>query len=150
MVPGHYSGAFSVAATTNQDLKAWYSNYDTWIDIAAPGGETNAVIERGVLSCLTGSSYGFYQGTSMACPHVSGVAALIISLAPGQLYPQDIKDILTSTADDIDALNPDYNGMLGSGRMNAYEALLATQGYINPFYRLLRRTFQRKPRTRIR
>jgi subtilisin family serine protease len=130
--PAYYSGAFSVAATNNQDQKAYYSNYDSWIDIAAPGGETIAVIERGVLSCLTGSSYGFYQGTSMACPHVSGVAALIISLAPGQLYPQDIKDILTSTADDIDALNPDYTGMLGSGRMNAYEALLATQDYINP------------------
>src|SRR5690606_1231059 len=98
--PAYYSGAFSVAATTNQDLKAWYSNYDTWIDIAAPGGETNTVTERGVLSCLTGNSYGFYQGTSMACPHVSGVAALIISLAPGQLLPQDIKDILTSTTDD--------------------------------------------------
>jgi len=130
--PAYYSGAFSVAATTNQDLKAWYSNYDTWIDIAAPGGETNTVTERGVLSCLTGNSYGFYQGTSMACPHVSGVAALIISLAPGQLLPQDIKDILTSTTDDINALNPAYSGMLGSGRLNAYEALLETQGYINP------------------
>ena len=130
--PGYYSGAFSVAATNNQDQKAWYSNYDTWIDVAAPGGETDYVNERGVLSCLTGNSYGYYQGTSMACPHVSGVAALIISLAPGQLLPQDIKDILTSSTDNIDALNSAYIGMLGSGRLNAYEALLATQGYINP------------------
>lgn len=139
--PAYYSGAFSVAATTNQDLKAWYSNYDTWIDIAAPGGETDDVNERGVLSCLTGNSYGFYQGTSMACPHVSGVAALIISLAPGQLLPQDIKDILTSTTDDINALNPAYSGMLGSGRLNAYEALLAATDSINPLLPAIPQSF---------
>ena len=130
--PGCYSGSFSVAATGNQDLKAWYSNYDTWVDIAAPGGETNAVTERGVLSCWTGNTYGFYQGTSMACPHVSGVAALILSLAPGALTPQNVKDILTSTTDNIYPLNPGYAGLLGSGRLNAYQALLATQSYLTP------------------
>lgn len=130
--PGCYSGSFSVAATGNQDLKAWYSNYDSWVDIAAPGGETNTVVERGVLSSLAGNNYGFYQGTSMACPHVSGVAALILSLAPGALTPQNVKDILTSTTDDIDGLNPTYAGLLGSGRLNAYQALLATQSYLTP------------------
>jgi PKD repeat protein len=130
--PGCYSGCFSVAATGNQDLKAWYSNYDTWVDIAAPGGETNVVAERGVLSSLTGNNYGFYQGTSMACPHVSGVAALILSLAPGALTPQNVKDILTSTTDDIDGINPSFAGLLGSGRLNAYQALLETQTYLTP------------------
>lgn len=130
--PGCYSGAFSVAATGNQDLKAWYSNYDTWVDIAAPGGETNTVLERGVLSCQTGNTYAFLQGTSMACPHVSGVAGLIISLAPGFLTPQDIKNILTSTSDNINALNPTYIDKLGSGRLNAYQALVATQALLVP------------------
>jgi subtilisin family serine protease len=130
--PGCYSGAFSVAATNNQDIKAWYSNYDTWVDIASPGGETDVVTARGVLSTLTGNTYGFYQGTSMACPHTSGVAALIISLAPGVLTPQDVKTILTTTTDNIYPLNPTYTGKLGSGRLNAYQALLTTQGYINP------------------
>jgi subtilisin family serine protease len=130
--PGCYSGAFSVAATNNQDIKAWYSNYDTWVDIAAPGGETDVVTARGVLSTLTGNTYGFYQGTSMACPHTSGVAALIISLAPGVLTPQDVKTILSTTTDNIYPLNPTYTGKLGSGRLNAYQALLTTQGYVNP------------------
>jgi PKD repeat protein len=130
--PGCYSGCFSVAATGNQDLKAWYSNFDTWVDISAPGGETNTVTERGVLSTLPGNTYGFYQGTSMACPHVSGVAALILSIASNALTPQDIKNILTSTVDDIYPLNPGYAGMLGSGRMNAYQALLETQTYLTP------------------
>jgi subtilisin family serine protease len=130
--PGCYSGSFSVAATNNQDIKAWYSNYDTWVDISAPGGDTEVITARGVLSTLTGNTYGFYQGTSMACPHTSGVAALIISLAPGVLTPQDVKTILTTTTDNIYPLNPTYTGKLGSGRLNAYQALLTTQGYINP------------------
>lgn len=130
--PGCYSGCFSVAATNNQDIKSWYSNYDTWVDISAPGGETNTVTERGVLSCWTGNTYGFYQGTSMACPHVSGVAALILSLAPGALTPQNVKDILTSTTDNIYPVNPTYTGMLGSGRLNANQALVATQSYLTP------------------
>lgn len=130
--PASYSGSFSVAATNNQDIKSWYSNYDTWVDISAPGGETNTVLERGVLSTLPGNTYGFYQGTSMACPHVSGVAALILSLAPGQLTSAQVKSILQSSADDISVLNPGYEGMLGSGRLNAYQALLATQSYLTP------------------
>ena len=130
--PGCYSGTFSVAATNNQDIKAWYSNYDTWVDISAPGGETNSVSARGVLSSLTGNTYGFYQGTSMACPHVSGVAALVLSAVPGVLTVQDLKTILTSTTDDISALNPGYAGDLGSGRLNAYAALVMAQGYANP------------------
>lgn len=130
--PGCYSGAFAVAATKNNDMKAWYSNFDTWVDIAAPGGETDYITAQGVLSTLTGNSYGFYQGTSMACPHVSGVAALIISLAPGQLSADDVRNILSSTADDIYPLNPGYEGMLGSGRLNAYQALLETMNYVDP------------------
>jgi PKD repeat protein len=130
--PGCYSGCFSVAATGNQDLKAWYSNFDTWVDISAPGGETNTVTERGVLSTLPSNTYGFYQGTSMACPHVSGVAALILSIAPNALTPQNVKDILTSTTDNIYPLNPTFTGKLGSGRLNAYQALLETQTYLTP------------------
>ncbi|MDY0344424.1 MAG: GEVED domain-containing protein, partial [Lentimicrobium sp.] len=128
--PACYSGAFSVAATNNQDVRSWYSTWGSWVDIAAPGGETNTITERGVLSTLPGNTYGFYQGTSMACPHVSGVAALIVSLAPGLLTAQNVKDILTSTTDDISALNPSYAGMLGSGRLNAYQALVETQTYL--------------------
>jgi subtilisin family serine protease len=129
--PGYYSGAFAVAATNNQDAKSWYSNYGTWIDISAPGGETNVVNSRGVLSTLSGGNYGFYQGTSMACPHVSGVAALVVSLAYGELTPDDLADILRNSTDDHYAANPTYIGQLGTGRLNAYNALLEAQAYIS-------------------
>jgi subtilisin family serine protease len=125
--PGYYSGCFSVAGLTNQDKKAWYSNYGTWIDVAAPGGETDNVAARGVLSTLPNNTYGFYQGTSMACPHVSGLAALIVSLAYGQFTPQQVADIIKNTTDNVDAVNPGYVGKLGTGRINAFAALTETQ-----------------------
>ncbi|MBL7904243.1 MAG: S8 family serine peptidase [Bacteroidales bacterium] len=130
--PGYYSGSLTVASTNNEDVKSYYSTYGTWIDISAPGGETNVIASRGVLSTLTNGTYGFLQGTSMACPHVSGVAALIVSLLPGILSPDELRDILVNTTDDIYALNPTYTGQLGSGRLNAYQALLLAQQYIVP------------------
>jgi hypothetical protein len=128
--PGCYSGVMAVAATNNQDQKSWYSNYDTWVDISAPGGETNTVTERGVLSTITGNNYAYYQGTSMACPHVTGVAALILSHAPGELSPAELKEILKETADNHYAQNPSFNGMLGTGRLNAANALGEAEGLL--------------------
>ncbi|MBS4057630.1 MAG: S8 family serine peptidase [Bacteroidales bacterium] len=129
--PGCYSGCFSVAATNNQDIKAWYSNFGSWVDISAPGGETNTVESYGVLSTLNGNTYGYYQGTSMACPHTSGVAALVVSLAYGELSPADLTAILQGSTDDIYPINPGFTGKLGSGRLNAFNALTEAQNYLN-------------------
>jgi len=128
--PAFYSGTMAVAATNHNDQKAWYSNFGTWVDISAPGGETDAVTSQGVLSTLTGSSYGFYQGTSMACPHVSGVAALLLSNVYGVLTPDDVAEILMNSADDHYGANPNFIGQLGSGRLNAHAALLEAQGFL--------------------
>ena len=127
--PGYYSGAFAVAGTNNQDQKSWYSNFGSWIDISAPGGETNSVTSRGVLSTVTNSSYAYYQGTSMACPHVSGVAALVLSHVYGQLTPEELKTILINSTDDHYVVNPNFIGQLGSGRLNAHQALIEAQDY---------------------
>ncbi|MEQ8472470.1 MAG: S8 family serine peptidase [Marinoscillum sp.] len=114
-----------VAATNHNDQKSWYSNYGTWVDISAPGGETS-VSYQGVLSTLPYENYGYYQGTSMACPHVSGVAALLASKAYGTgLTNTQLFDALISTTDPIDNINPSYSGQMGSGRLNAEAALEA-------------------------
>ncbi len=123
--PGYYSGTLAVAATNHQDAKTWYSNYGSHIDISAPGGETNSNEGEGVLSTLN-TGYGYYQGTSMACPHVSGVVGLMLSAAPGMYDADEIKDILLRSTDNIYPQNPGYEGLLGHGRLNAYAALQET------------------------
>jgi subtilisin family serine protease len=123
--PGFYSPTFAVAGTTHQDKKAWYSNFGSWVDIAAPGGETSGVpAQQGVLSTLTNNNYGFFQGTSMACPHVSGVAALLVSRFGGPGFtPQALRTRIMQTADNIDEADPPFAGLLGAGRINAFAAL---------------------------
>ena len=134
--PGCYSGVVAVAATNNNDVRSYYSNYDTWVALSSPGGEmTSDTDSRGVFSTYTSTPdtlYGFLQGTSMACPHVSGVAALVLSYVPGKLSAPELKAILLSSTDNIDAKNPGYAGKLGTGRLNAYKALLAAQTYSSP------------------
>ncbi|MCG3157324.1 MAG: hypothetical protein DKINENOH_03956 [bacterium] len=111
--PGSYPPVIAVAATDHNDVKASFSNYGTWVDISAPGVN--------VLSTLIGG-YGYLNGTSMACPHVAGVAALVAAANPG-LPGAQIRTQLESSADNIDATNPGFVGLLGSGRVNANRAL---------------------------
>lgn len=62
--------------------RAYYSNYGDWVDICAPGGDANKGPQ--IYSTTPDASYGYMQGTSMACPHVSGVAALVVSFRGGR------------------------------------------------------------------
>ena len=98
--PANCSGVIAVAATGRTGGRASYSNYGTLVDVAAPGGDG----ANGVLSTLNagtgapaGDSYAFYQGTSMATPHVAGVAALMLALN-ANLTPDEIEARLKSTA----------------------------------------------------
>lgn len=65
-----------------------YSNYGDWVDISAPGGDLN-INNGGIMSTTPGNTYDFFQGTSMACPHVSGVASLIVSYYGGKGFTPD-------------------------------------------------------------
>ncbi|WP_172665928.1 S8 family serine peptidase, partial [Flammeovirga sp. OC4] len=131
--PGYYEPILTVGATTNEDKKAYYSNYGDWVDVVAPGGETIGSSEKGVLSTLPNDNYGFFQGTSMACPHVSGVAALVVSAAKGTITNSELRQILEQATDDISSQNPLLNGKLGNGRINAEKALKSIQRIgVNP------------------
>ena len=124
--PGYYSGAMAVASTNNDDLRSSFSNYGSHIEISAPGGGEN----KGVLSTIHENQYAYISGTSMAAPHVSGVAALINSLVYGELNAGEVREILKISGDDIYSLNPNYQGMLGEGRLNAYEALNVAELFV--------------------
>ncbi len=80
-----YEPVLSVGSIGADFTRASYSNYGDWVDIAAPGGDAPHM----VISTLPGNSYGPMQGTSMACPHVSGVAALIVSQFGGPGFTAD-------------------------------------------------------------
>lgn len=134
--PGYYDKTFAVAATNNRDVRANYSNYGAYVDISAPGGEQSFANDpKGVLSTTIttlNGGYEFLQGTSMACPHVSGVAAMIIARAPSRLSADDVKSILLSTTDNHYPDNaPALAGKLGVGRLNAYKAVLKAQDIDN-------------------
>jgi hypothetical protein len=121
--PGYYENTISVSSIGPNWEKASYSNYGTWVDIAAPGGETNLGSKNGVLSTLPNSQYGFYQGTSMACPHVSGIAALALANRKSKLTPEVLKTKILTGVVDIDSHNPGYEGKLGSGHIDAFLAI---------------------------
>lgn len=104
--PAAYQGVVAVSAVDASSHKAPYSNYGSWIDVAAPGGNLSADFNGdgfgdGVLSTLAAQSnrtiteydYVFYQGTSMAAPHVAGVVALMLAVNP-ELRPDDLDSLL--------------------------------------------------------
>ncbi|PWA11030.1 S8 family serine peptidase [Flavobacterium laiguense] len=126
--PGHYENTLSVSSIGPNWIKASYSNYGTWVDIAAPGGETSLGAKNGVLSTLPKSQYGFYQGTSMACPHVSGIAALALANRKSQLTPELLRSKLLTGVVDIDIHNPEYVGKLGSGLIDTFLAIQNNEG----------------------
>ena len=112
-----------VASVASNGIRSTFSNYGDWIDISAPGGEEDG---KGVYSTYTDNRYGFQNGTSMACPHVSGVAALVVSKFGGAfLTPSQVKEIIINSSAEVDKyqIGYPYAGKLGAGILNADAAL---------------------------
>lgn len=117
-------GLISVAATDAADRKASYSNFARTVDLCAPGGD-GLPLDSGDIPCADlDNTYTVGAGTSLAVPHVAGIAALMLSADPA-LSPRRLKELLKATADPLDARNPEYAAMLGAGRLNAGRALAA-------------------------
>lgn len=164
----HYPGAFydiiSVSAFGPDGLPAYYTNYGPGCNISAPGGEAyhlsgnfksmilstlpSELQELGESSSSKGLDYGYMQGTSMACPHVSGVVALALSYAKqlGKKFTRDeFKRMILSSVNDIDQrigskasktyayghqelpLAPYYHQM-GTGMIDAWRLMMKIEG----------------------
>ncbi|MGW5634144.1 S8 family peptidase [Streptomyces sp. NPDC003832] len=129
--PASCNNVISVAAADRQGNRSYYSNYGTVVDIAAPGGETNSVTSNGILSTLNAGaqgpgaeSYEYYQGTSMAAPHVAGLAALLKS-ANTTLTPAQIESAIKTNSR---ALAGTCSGGCGAGLADAAKTVQAVSG----------------------
>jgi len=112
--PSGYNTVIAVAATGHNDIKADFSNYGDWVNISAPG--------VGIYSTVPDSDYVSWDGTSMATPIASGVGALLRYVYPDSSN-EWIRERVEDGTDNIDDLNPEYIGMLGTGRVNVFKAL---------------------------
>lgn len=129
--PANCDGVITVAATNRNGSRASYSNFGSTVEISAPGGETNVSNSNGVLSTLnTGmqgpvaDTYVYYQGTSMAAPHVAGVASLLYSLNPA-ITPAQVLSIMQSTVTAFPGGSTCNTSNCGSGIVNAGAAVAA-------------------------
>lgn len=110
--PGAYPSVIGVAATNRRDQRASFSNFGSWVSMAAPGVAILSTWERS-----SGVSYQYESGTSMASPMVAGIAALVRSEYPS-LDPDQVKTRLAASCEDIG------DTQIGAGRINAARALL--------------------------
>lgn len=106
--PAAFENTIGVGATDKNDQRSRFSNYGSFIDLAAPG--------QTIFSTLPDNRFGFLSGTSMAAPHVSGAAVLVLARHP-DWSAQDLTRMLLNAVDPIQPNKP-----IGSGRLNVLKA----------------------------
>lgn len=128
--PANCSGVITVASVNRSGGRAYYSNYGAVVDVAAPGGDVRSSASNGVLSTLNSGSttpgsdtYDFYQGTSMATPHVAGVVALMLA-RNSALTPDEVESRLRGSTRSF----PATCNQCGTGIVNALAAVNAATG----------------------
>ncbi|MEW5874344.1 MAG: S8 family serine peptidase, partial [Candidatus Zixiibacteriota bacterium] len=140
--PSGYPETIGVGASTATDRLGTFSTYNDFVEIIAPGRDVLSLRAFGTDMYapggepevhIIGETYYIASGTSMAAPHVSGAAAVLLSLAPG-LSADRVREILTGTADDVvdpygDGANlPGFDRFTGWGRINLERAIAELPG----------------------
>lgn len=132
--PGNCANVINVASNDRFGDRAFYSNFGSNIDVAAPGGDTSFFEDDGVLSTLNRGTtvpgdhaYAFYQGTSMAAPHVAGVAALMYAANPN-ITPAQVESVMKSTTNAFTSGSNCSTATCGTGIVNALDAVCSAFG----------------------
>jgi hypothetical protein len=115
--PSSYKGVLSVVSTTSTDTKSSFSNYGYTVDVSAPGSS--------IYNTWQNDTYATLSGTSMASPLTAGLAALVFSQFPSYNAEQ-VGEQIRVNCDDIYNVNPSFQYLLGSGRINAFKSLNST------------------------
>lgn len=110
LYPAGYVNAIAVAASDQNDQRADFSTYGDWVDVAAPGVD--------ILSTFMGGGYGNLSGTSMSCPMVSGMAALVWARAGVNTPVGQIRALIENNCDPV-------GNWVVKGRVNAFRAVSA-------------------------
>lgn len=116
--PAACTNVVAVSSTGASDGFSGFSNYGSWIDVAAPG--------ESILTTSDGGGYGYWSGTSFSSPIAAAAGALALSVRPS-LSAAQLVGLLEQSADDLGT--PGYDTYYGYGRVNAYNAVLAAQDY---------------------
>lgn len=112
--PAAYPSVIAVSSTTSYDILSSFSSVGPEVELAAPGSSIYSTYKNG--------GYATLSGTSMAAPHVSGTAALVIAANPG-ISNIEVRQILQDTADDLG--DPGWDISYGYGLVDAYEAAVS-------------------------
>lgn len=131
--PACYDKVVAVGSMTSDFTIASYSNYGPWVDIVAPGGLLDYSDAHGVLSTLPGNQYGFNEGTSMATPHVTGIAALVAAMHGTATTPAEtMRQQIITSVNDVYKYNAGKEGLHGAGYIDAAKALQMSGSGVAP------------------
>jgi thermitase len=129
MYPAGYSAAIAVGATDYHDNLAAYSTFGNWVSVLAPGTSIFSTIPG--TACgqnYDGSDcYGWNSGTSMATPHVAGLAA-VLAAESNDYTNVEIRSIIENSADTSGVLGQNFKAWVSNGRINMFEALTYSGG----------------------
>lgn len=127
--PGNCNGVITVASNDRYGDRAFYSNYGSTIEVTAPGGDTTiptggvlSTLDSGTTTPVNDNSYAYYQGTSMAAPHVAGLAALVLGQNPS-MTPAELLTHLQVTARPFSSGSSCNISQCGAGIVDAFNAL---------------------------
>jgi len=143
--PAVCNGTLKIAATGPEGLRAYYSNYGPSVTFAAPGGDLHYGKEGGILSTVRpqggyqNSGFDFYQGTSMATPHVAGIAGLMFAAREQLITPQQVEQILYTTTHNFGPSDNVSKSCVnekpcGHGILDAENALKATLAHFDVLF----------------